>query len=74
VGRRQIIELPEPAPVEVIAHRIMTWHCPVWHQWHTPPVDCAGQVVGHGRLGVRLLSLLVSLRIVGRLPVRTSQQ
>jgi hypothetical protein len=58
----------------VSEHRIMTRHCPVCQAWRTPPVDFAGQVVGHGRLGVRLLSLLVYLRVVGRLPLRTIQQ
>jgi hypothetical protein len=74
VWRRQIIEVPAPVPVEVIEHRIMTRHCPACQAWRTPQVDFAGQVVGHGRLGVRLLSLLVYLRIMGRLPLRTIQQ
>jgi hypothetical protein len=74
VWRRQVIEVPEPVPVEVIEHRIITRHCPAWQAWRTPQVDFAGQVVGQGRLGVRLLSLLVHLRIVGRLPLRTIQQ
>ena len=74
VWRRQIIELPEPVPVEVIEHRILTRHCPACNCWQAPPVDFAGQVVGQGRLGVRLLSLIVYLRTVGRLPLRTIQQ
>ncbi len=71
VWRRQIMEVPEPVPVDVIEHRIMTRHCPVCQAWRTPKVDFGGQVVGHGRLGVQLVSLLVYLRTVGRLPVRT---
>ena len=71
VWRRQIIELPAPVPVEVIEHRMMTRHCPVCQAWQTPKVHFGDQVVGQGRLGVRLLSLLVYLRTVGRLPVRT---
>jgi hypothetical protein len=74
VWRRQIIELPAPAPVEVSEHRILTRHCPACDRWQTPQVDFGGQVVGQGRRGVRLLSLLVYLRVVGRLPLRTIQQ
>lgn len=74
VWRRQIIELPEPVPMEVSEHRIVTRHCPACQQWRTPKVGFGGQVVGKGRLGVRLLSLLVYLRTVGRLPLRTIQQ
>src|SRR5262249_29959290 len=74
VWRRQIIELPEPAPVEVSEHRIMTRPCPACDRWRTPQVDFGGAVLGQGRLGVRLLSLLVYLRVVGRLPLRTIGQ
>jgi len=74
VWRRQIIELPEPVPVEVSEHRILTRHCPACDRWQTPKVDFGDQVVGQGRLGVRLLSLLVYLRVVGRLPLRTITQ
>jgi hypothetical protein len=47
--------------------------CPLCRKRWTPSVDLGDQVVGQQRLGVRLVSLIVTLREVGRLPVRTIQ-
>ena len=55
---RQVIELPEPAPVAIIEHRGLKRYCPVCQKWQTPRVELAGQVLGQSRLGVRLVSLL----------------
>jgi hypothetical protein len=71
---RQIIELPEPAPVLITEHRLLKRHCPVCDRWWTPRVDFGGQVLGQGRLGVRLVSLIAYLRQSARLPIRTIQQ
>lgn len=71
---RQVIELPEPPPVEVIEHRGLKRYCPVCQKWQTPRVALEGQVLGHGRLGVRLVSLLGWLRARLRLPVGQIQE
>jgi transposase len=66
---RQVIELPEPAPVEIIEHRIIKRFCPVCHRWRHPPLDLRGQVLGRSRIGVRLASLIGFLRTTLRLPL-----
>jgi transposase len=71
---RQVIELPEPQPVDIIEHRVLKRHCPVCDRWWTPQVDFGGHVLGQGRFGVRLVSLIAYLRQTARLPVRTIQQ
>ncbi len=60
--RRQVIELPPPQPVEVIEHEVHKSWCPRCGRWHTPKLDLRGVVLGHGRLGVRLISLIAYLR------------
>lgn len=70
---RQVIDLPDPAPVEVTAHRFITRHCPACERWHTPAWDPTGQALGQGRIGVRLVSLIGYLRLSLRLPLRQIQ-
>ena len=70
---RQVIELPEPRPVEVIEHRLIKRYCPSCECYKTPPLDLSGEVLGQGRMGVRLASLVVYLRITERLPIRLVQ-
>ncbi len=70
---RQVIDLPEPAPVEITEHRLRKRHCPACDRWWTPRVDFGGQVLGQGRLGVRLVSVIAYLRQSARLPLRTIQ-
>lgn len=67
---REVIELPNPQPVEVIHHRIYKGWCANCQQWHEAPVDLHEEVLGQGRIGVRLTSLIALLRTVMRLPVR----
>ncbi len=69
---RDVLELPPPPPVEVVEHQYLKRRCPACATWHTPKADADG-VVGQGRLGIRLLSLLAYLRTVARLPLRTIQ-
>jgi hypothetical protein len=69
---REVIELP-PTPVQIIAHQFIERTCPVCRTRCTPSVDLGGQVVGQQRLGIGLVSRIVTLREVGRLPVRTIQ-
>ncbi|HEU5319846.1 MAG TPA: hypothetical protein VFX28_03540, partial [Methylomirabilota bacterium] len=73
VHTREVIELP-PVPVTVTEQVYVERRCPCCQQRHRPPVDLAGIVVGQSRLGVRLVSLIATLREVGRLPVRVIQE
>lgn len=66
---RQVIELPEPQPVEVIEHRVIKRYCPHCQCWQTPRLDLIGQVLGQGRFGVRLVSLIATLRTAPRMPL-----
>ena len=70
---REVIDLPPPPPVVVTEHQILKRYCPVCQRWQVPSPDWSGQVLGQGRLGVRLVSLIAYLRTEARLPVRTIQ-
>lgn len=70
---REVIELPPPQPVEVIAHQVIKRWCPCCAQWRSPQLDLAGQVFGQGRIGVRVATLVAYLRTTLRLPVRQIQ-
>ena len=65
--------MPPPPPVEVTDHRIYKGWCSGCQKWYEAPVDWHDQVVGQGRLGVRLASLIATLRTVMRLPIRQIQ-
>src|SRR5205807_3441918 len=67
---REVIEIPAPPPLEITHHRIYKGWCAQCHKWHAAPVDLSEQVLGHGRMGVRLASLIAYLRSVMRLPIR----
>jgi transposase len=66
---RQVIELPEPQPIEIIEHRVIKRYCPHCQRWQAPKLDLSGQVLGQGRFGVRLVSLIATLRTTLRLPL-----
>ena len=70
---REVIEVPLPSPVEVIHHHLFKGWCGQCQKWHEAPVEFQSEVLGQGRLGVRLLSLIATLRSVMRLPVRQIQ-
>lgn len=70
---RQVIELPEPRPVEVTEHRLIKRYCPACECFKTPPLDLSGEVLGQGRMGVRVASVVSYLRITLRLPIRLVQ-
>jgi len=55
---REVLELPEPQPIEVIEHRVIKRFCPRCQRWHSPKLDLAGQVLGQGRIGVRIAALI----------------
>jgi transposase len=68
---RQVLEV-EPSPVAVVEHVFMERTCPRCRRRWTPSAAAlSGAVVGQQRLGVGLVSLIATLREVGRLPVRT---
>jgi transposase len=69
--RRQVVEIPV-APVRVIEHVFIERMCPLCREGRTPKAELAGVVAGpRQRLGVALVSTIVTLREEGRLPLRT---
>jgi len=71
---RQVVELPEPQPVEVIEHQVIRRWCPHCRAYRSPRLDLSGQVLGQGRIGVRIASLIAYLRTTLRIPVRGIQE
>lgn len=70
---REVIELPD-APVTVTDHQIVARSCPTCQRLVLPPDPLAGVVVGKQRFGVRLVSLLATLREAQRVPVQQIQR
>lgn len=70
---REVIELPPPQAVDVIEHQVIKRWCPCCGAWRRPHLDLAGQVIGQGRIGVRIASLVSYLRTTLRLPFRVIQ-
>jgi hypothetical protein len=68
--RRQVIDLPPPQPVEVVEHLVITRWCPKCQRWRSPQLALTGQVLGQGRIGVRIASLIAFLSQTLRLPIR----
>jgi len=71
--RRQVIELPPPPPIEVTEHAIYHGWCSHCGTWREAPLDVSREVIGQGRMGVKLTSVIAYLRTVMRLPVRQIQ-
>jgi len=71
--RREVIDLPE-TPIEVSEHQILKRYCPVCQAWKTPRVRLESVVVGQGRIGLRLMSLIGVLRVIHRLPLARIQE
>jgi hypothetical protein len=62
------------APVRVIAHQYVARVCPLCQKRRVPSVDLAGIVLAEQqRLGIGVVSLIATLRDVGRLPFATIQ-
>jgi hypothetical protein len=70
---REVIELPPLQPVDVIEHQVVKRWCPHCEKWRSPQLDLSGQVLGQGRIGVRVAALVAYLRTTLRLPVRQVQ-
>lgn len=71
--RRQVIDLPQPAPVEVREHVVYHGWCSQCQKWREAPLDVRAEVIGQGRMGVRMSSLIAYLRTIVRVPVRQIQ-
>ena len=69
---RQIIDIPEPQPVEVVEHQMKKGWCEGCQKWHMPKAGWE-ESIGQGRIGVRLLGLVGYMRSVLRLPYRQIQ-
>jgi transposase len=70
---REVIEV-EPTPVTITEHVYLERCCPGCGRRHTPAAELGGVVVGQSRLGVRLVSLIATLREEARLPLRAIQR
>jgi transposase len=71
---REVIDVPPPPPLEITEHRVYKGWCAPCQKWHEAPVELSEQVLGQGRMGVRLASLIAYLRTVMRLPIRQLQE
>ena len=69
---REVIEIPV-IPAQVIEHVFVARICPMCERRRMPKVNLGDVVMGQQRLGINLVSLLVTLREEGRLPIRTIQ-
>lgn len=66
---REVIEVPV-LPAQVTEHLFIARVCPLCEQRRVPKVELGDVVVGQQRFGVNLVSLIVTLREAGRLPLR----
>ena len=69
---REVIDIPV-VPAEVTEHVFIARTCPLCRKRRRPQDPLKGLVVGRQRLGANLVSLIVTLREEGRLPVRSIQ-
>ncbi len=70
--RREVLELA-PTPVAVVEQVYLARQCPQCRRRCVPPAELDAVVVGRQRLGVGLISLIATLRAVGRWPYRQIQ-
>jgi transposase len=70
---RQVIEIPPPPPVEITEHQVVKRKCPHCDAWRSPQLDLSQQVMGQGRIGLRIASLVAHLRTAFRMTVRQIQ-
>jgi transposase len=67
---REVIDVPPPSWVQITEHRIFKGWCARCQKWHEAPVNLHAEVLGQGRVGVRLSSMIAYLRTSLRLPLR----
>ena len=71
-SRRQTIEIPD-TPIKIIEHVLIARRCGVCCKDHIPKLGITDGVVGKCRVGPRLMSLIATLAISKRLPLRSIQ-
>ena len=69
---REVIDIPESV-AQVTEHVVIARNCPMCSKRRLPRLELAGVTLGRQRLGVNLMSLVVTLRECARLPIRTIQ-
>ncbi len=69
---REVIDIPESTP-RVTEHVVIARNCPVCSKRRLPRLELGGVALGRQRLGINLMSLVVTLRERARLPIRTIQ-
>ena len=69
---REVIDIPV-VPAEVREHVFIARTCPLCRKRRLPRDPLKGLAAGRQRLGANLVSLIVTLREEGRLPIRTIQ-
>ena len=70
---REVIEIPL-APAEVIEQVFVARKCALCRKRRLPQDSLKGMAVGRQRLGINLVSLIVTLREEARLPIRSIQR
>ncbi len=65
-----MIEIAPPPPVEVIEHQVSCGWCSYCRKWREAPLNLSQDVVGQGRLGIGIASVIAYLRMVLRMPIR----
>jgi transposase len=67
---RQVIEIPPPPPVEISEHLVVKRWCPHCAAWQSPTLDLSQAVMGQGRIGLRIASVVSYLRTTLRMTIR----
>lgn len=67
---RQVIDVPPPPPVEITEHQVVKRWCPHCDAWKSPTLDLSQLVMGQGRIGLGIASMVSYLRTTLRLPIR----
>jgi zinc-finger binding domain of transposase IS66 len=56
--RRQVIDLPPMPALQVVEHQVIKRWCPKCQTWHTPKLDLSSEVLGQGRMGHGIASMV----------------
>src|ERR1700693_1931010 len=71
--RREVLDLPV-APATVTEHLVLAQRCSSCRRVVTPRLDLSNQVLGHHRVGLRLMGVIAFLREHLRLPLALIQR